>query len=154
MIIRGKEKIYMNDNYDRIFIDTNILVYAHDKSAGYKNKISQELITYFWNNKKGFISTQVLQEFYVTITKKVKNPLKKDIASLLISDLGRWYVYRPDANDIIEAINIQKKYDLSFWDSLIICSAIKSNCDAIMSEDLNNGQKYEEILVVNPFLTK
>lgn len=142
----------MNADYNRCFIDTNIIVYAHDISAGNKQKKAMELIVDLWHSKKGCLSMQVLQEFYVTIVNKVKNPKKPDEAALIIKDLSHWILHTPDIDDIFGAIEIQSKYKLSFWDSLIICSARKLKCDVIFSEDLNNEQIYENILVINPFV--
>jgi predicted nucleic acid-binding protein len=150
--IHGKEKNYMIDNSQKIFIDTNILVYAHDLSTGEKHRIAKELISTIWNNQNGHISIQVLQEFYVTITEKVKNPIDKVTVSSIIEDLGKWTVHSPDADDIITAVTIQTKYKLSFWDSMIICSAIKTKCDIIISEDFTHNQKYEGILLLDPFI--
>ena len=102
----------MIDNYQRFFVDTNILVYAHDISSKEKHSISKNLIWDLCQSQKGCISIQVLQEFYVTITRKVKNPLDKSIASAIIMDLGKWMTHKPDANDILNAITIQDKYNL------------------------------------------
>lgn len=141
----------MSDKYKKQFIDTNILVYAHDISAGKKHADAKKLISELWNSQKGCLSTQVLQEFYVTITKKVNKPVNPDLASSLIADLGKLNLHSPAVNDIIEAINIQQRHNISFWDSLIICSADRLGCDVIWSEDLNSGQYYEGILILNPF---
>ena len=142
----------MIDNYRKVFVDTNILVYAHDTSSGDKHTISKKMILDLWKSQKGCISTQILQEFYVTITRKVKNPLDKNIASALIYDLGKWTIHRPDIDDILNAITIQEKYKLSIWDSLIINSALYTKCDILLSEDLNNNQLYEGIKLINPFI--
>ncbi|MGB9814160.1 MAG: PIN domain-containing protein [Thermovenabulum sp.] len=142
----------MRDNFGLQFVDTNVLVYAHDASAGRKHEIAKELLKELWDTRKGCLSTQVLQEFYVTITKKVKKPLSPLQASQIISDLGFWKLDMPDVGDILEAIQISQRYMISFWDSLIICSAINLDCDVIWSEDLNPGQYFDKIKVVNPFL--
>jgi len=142
----------MRDNIGLQFVDTNVLVYAHDASAGRKHEIAKELLKELWDTRKGCLSTQVLQEFYVTITKKVKKPLSPLQASQIISDLGFWKLDMPDVGDILEAIQISQRYMISFWDSLIICSAINLDCDVIWSEDLNPGQYFDKIKVVNPFL--
>lgn len=142
----------MKDNIGLQFVDTNILVYAHDTSAGKKHEIAKELLKELWNTRKGCLSTQVLSEFYVTITKKVKKPLSSFQASQIISDLGLWKLDTPCVDNILEAIQIGQRYMISFWDSLIICSAINLNCDIILSEDLNSGQYFNKTKVINPFL--
>ncbi|AYO31588.1 PIN domain-containing protein [Biomaibacter acetigenes] len=141
----------MNDNFKRQFIDTNVLVYAHDRSAGKKYERARKLLTNLWESRQGCISIQVLQEFYVTVVQKIAKPILTDKAARIITDLKEWNVHIPDVNDILYAIDIQQRNKLSFWDSLIICSAKKLNCDVIWSEDLNHGQYYEEIVVINPF---
>lgn len=141
----------MNDNFKRQFIDTNVLVYAHDRSAGKKYERARKLLTNLWESRQGCISIQVLQEFYITVVQKIAKPILTDKAARIITDLKEWNVHIPDVNDILYAIDIQQRNKLSFWDSLIICSAKKLNCDVIWSEDLNHGQYYEEIVVMNPF---
>ncbi|WP_073345064.1 PIN domain-containing protein [Caldanaerobius fijiensis] len=141
----------MEDNTGLQFVDTNVLVYAHDVSAGRKHEISKKLLKELWDTRKGCLSTQVLQEFYVTITKKVKKPLSPSQASQIISSLGVWKLDIPDVGDILEAIKISQRYIISFWDSLIICSAINLNCDIIWSEDLNSEQCFGKVKVINPF---
>lgn len=143
----------MKDNIGLQFVDTNILVYAYDMSAGKKHEIAKELLKELWDTRKGGLSTQVLQEFYVTITKKVKRPLSHSQALQIISDLGVWKLDTPDVGDILEAIKISQRYMISFWDSLIICSAINLNCDIIWSDDLNSEQYFDKVKVINPFKT-
>ncbi|AGB18619.1 PIN domain-containing protein [Thermoanaerobacterium thermosaccharolyticum] len=142
----------MKDNIGLQFVDTNILVYAHDISAGRKHEIAKKLLKDLWNTRNGCLSTQVLSEFYVTITKKVKRPLSPSQASQIISDLGLWKLDTPNVEDILDAIQISQRYMISFWDSLIVCSAINLDCSIIWSEDLNSGQYFDKVKVVNPFL--
>lgn len=143
----------MKDNRKWQFIDTNVLVYAHDISAGLKHERAKNLIKELWNSELGCISIQVLQEFYVTVTRKICNPIPPEIAASIISDLGHWRMHTPDIADILGAIEIQKSYNLSFWDSMIIQSAKRLNCYCIWTEDLNHGQAYEGIKILNPFIT-
>ena len=91
---------------DRIFVDTNILVYAHDVSAGIKNTTAKQLIQELWVNKSGCLSIQVMQEFYVTVTQKVPNPMDNATAMEVIRSLRYWNVHEPSINDIINAIDI------------------------------------------------
>ncbi|KYO66572.1 hypothetical protein ATZ99_12000 [Thermovenabulum gondwanense] len=144
--------IYMSDKSDLQFVDTNILVYAHDISAGRKHEIGKKLLKELWETRNGCLSTQVLKEFYVIVTKKVKKPLSPFEASQIISDLGFWKLDIPNVNDILKAIQISNRYKISFWDSLIICSALNLECKIIWSEDLNSGQYFDKLKVVNPFL--
>lgn len=142
----------MSDKNNLQFVDTNILVYAHDISAREKHEKAKLLVHDLWESRKGCLSIQVLQEFFVTITKKVPCPINLSDAASIISDLGQWKVHAPGTDDILEAISIQKHYGLSFWDSLIINSACSLNCNVLWSEDLGNGQTYEGVRVINPFV--
>ena len=97
------------------------------------------------------MSIQVLQEYYVTVTRKVAQPLLPEQAHDIISHLGRWRMHSPTVTDIQEAIGIQTSYGISFWDAMIIQSAVRLKCDTLWSEDLNAGQRYAGVTVVNPF---
>ena len=143
--------IYMKGNKDLQFVDTNVLVYAYDVSAGEKHEIAKELLKELWYERNGCLSTQVLQEFYVTITKKVKKPLSPVEAAEIISDLRSWKLSVIDIKDILEAIRVSQRYVISFWDSLIIVSAVNLDCEIIWSEDLNSGQYFGKVRVQNPF---
>lgn len=136
----------------RYFFDTNILVYAYDHSAGEKRRIAAELVTKAWNEQTGCLSLQVLQEFYVTVTQKIKEPIPVKTAKQIIEDLAQWTVQNTQAEDILRAIELQEKYRLSFWDAMILRSAICLDCSTLYSEDLQSGCDFGGIKVVNPFL--
>lgn len=141
----------MRDENVRQFVDTNILVYAHDLSAGTKCERARKLISDLWNSGTGCLSIQVLQEFYVTLTKKVSVPLDSETAIAIIRDLGQWTIHSPDVDDILMAAEFQRRYFLSFWDAMIICSARALGCGILWSEDLNAGQIYAGVKALNPF---
>lgn len=141
----------MNERSDLEFIDTNILIYAHDLSAGEKNARARALIQSLWESRVGCLSVQVLQEFYVNVTQKVPRPLLPDTAAQIISDLSVWQIHRPGAQDVLDAIGMQQTYQLSFWDSMIVVSATQLGCGTLWSEDLNPGQTYDQVTVANPF---
>ncbi|MQL53657.1 PIN domain-containing protein [Desulfofundulus thermobenzoicus] len=143
----------MSAGGERQFVDTNILVYAHDKSAGEKHVRAKALVAGLWDNRCGCLSVQVLQEFYVTVTQKVDRLLAFEEASRIIANLAHWHVHAPLAADVLEAIKIQQRYRLSFWDAMIIRSAQALGCGILWTEDLNQGQVYEEIKVLNPFFS-
>ncbi len=144
----------MNDEPTYQFIDTNVLVYAHDQSAGQKHDRAKALIERLWESKEGCLSIQVLQEFYVTATRKVTRPIASGQALEIIDSLGLWRIHSPTVEDIHEAIAIQERYQISFWDAMIICSAERLGCKMLWSEDLNAGQLYRNILVSNPLITE
>jgi len=142
----------MSADEERQFVDTNVFVYAYDKGNGIKQKLARELITDLWENCRGCVSIQVLQELYVTMSKKVSIPLSPGTASQIIADLSAWNHHVPDVGDVLEAINIQQRYGISFWDAMIVNSAWKTGCNVIWTEDLNNGQVYGNVTVYNPFV--
>jgi predicted nucleic acid-binding protein len=151
VIYPGREKNSMSDDSAYQFLDTNVLVYAHDKSAGEKHEQAKTLIQELWNSGTGCLSIQVLQEFHVTITQKVAQPLSVESAARIIEDLAFWKVYAPQAKDVLRAIDLQQRYKLSFWDAMIVWSATQLACSIIWSEDLNPGQVYEGAQLLNPF---
>ena len=142
----------MNAETSRHFIDTNILVYAHDKSAGEKHEKSKVLIMDLWSSKKGCLSIQVLQEFYVSIVKKVAAPVPPEEAAAIIEHLGQWKVHSPSVIDVLHATRLQQRYEISFWDAMVVCSAVMMDCSILWSEDMSHGQRYEGVTVRNPFI--
>jgi predicted nucleic acid-binding protein len=139
---------------DRIFVDTNVLVYAHDLSAGDRHAKASAVIESLWEAETGVISTQVLQEFYVTVTRKIRNPLKPDEARGIIRNYLAWPVQINDPETTIRASEIEEKNSLSFWDALIVAAALRLQAQKIITEDLNHGQIIEGILVENPLVNK
>ncbi|MGB9791257.1 MAG: PIN domain-containing protein [Thermacetogeniaceae bacterium] len=134
------------------FVDTNVLVYAHDASAGEKHSRAKALIEELWQGGNGCLSVQVLQEFYVTVTQKVPQPLASETAARIIECLSHWRVHTPDPCDVLEAIDIQQRHRISFWDAMIIRSAEALGSEVIWSEDLNPGHQYGKVKVLNPFV--
>jgi predicted nucleic acid-binding protein len=137
----------------RQFVDTNVLVYAHDVTAGDKHESARALIEELWRTRKGCVSVQVLQEFFVTTTRKIPKPVDASVAVRIISDLAGWHVHAPTVNDVLAAIDIHDRTGASFWDAMILRSAKELGCKTLHSEDLNSGQIYEGIQVRNPFMT-
>jgi predicted nucleic acid-binding protein len=137
---------------ERQFVDTNVLVYAHDRSAGAKHLRARALLAELWDSQTGCLSIQVLQEFYVNITRKVARPLDPTEARQIVADLGHWRVHSPTVNDVLDAIMLQQRHGLSFWDAMIVTSAIQLGCATVWSEDLNAGQDYDGARVANPFI--
>ena len=136
---------------DKVFVDTNILIYAHDLDAGQKNAISSAVIKDLWQNRSGIISIQVLQEFYVNVTRKIPNPLPKPKAREIIESYLAWDLELNEVITILAASEIEERYNLSFWDALIVAAACNAKADKIITEDLNHGQMIEGILIENPF---
>jgi predicted nucleic acid-binding protein len=136
----------------KVFVDTNILIYAHDLDAGQRNTLSADILRDLWENRTGIISTQVLQEFYVNVTRKIGNPLPKSKARGIIEIYLAWPVELNDAKTVLAASEIEERHMLSFWDALIVASARNAEAEKILTEDLNHGQRIEGILIENPFV--
>jgi predicted nucleic acid-binding protein len=141
----------MSERRDLQFVDTNVLIYAHDISAGDKRSRARDLIAGLWDSGLGALSIQVLQEFYVNVTEKVAKPLPPDVASQIVSDLSVWQVHRPGVEQVLDAIRLQQRYRISFWDAMIVVSAIELGCTTLWSEDLNPGQVCGLVKVATPF---
>jgi predicted nucleic acid-binding protein len=131
------------------FVDTNILIYAFDTTAGEKRTVAMELVRRMWLDHQGCISLQVLQEFYVASTRKLL--LSPEQAALQVSRLGRWRVHRPSVEDVLGAIELHRANAVSFWDGLILKSAQASRCSILWSEDMSHGQRWGSLEVRNPF---
>jgi predicted nucleic acid-binding protein len=137
---------------DKVFIDTNILIYAHDKDAGRKRDAAAQVLLELWENKQGVLSTQVLQEFYVNVTRKIPTPISKDEARDIIDRYAVWTIIVIDPSLILRASRIEEEYRISFWDSLIVAAAEKADAKILFSEDLNAGQLIAGIQIENPLL--
>lgn len=133
-----------------VFLDSNILVYAYDRTAGGRRTKSKALLEDLWTSERGALSVQVLQEFYVTVTQEVGSPIKREAAAEVVRDLAQWRVHAPVAADVIGAIDLQARHRLSFWDAMILWSASQLGCATLWSEDLNPGQTIDGVQIVNP----
>ena len=138
---------------DKVFLDTNILVYAYDVSSGSKHDVAGNIVADLWNFRTGILSIQVLQELFVTVTKKIPKPLDVKTTRDIIRDFLLWEVVDNDGELMMAAMDVQMKYSYTFWDSLIIAAAIKSGASTLLTEDLNNGQIIEGVMIKNPFVT-
>lgn len=141
----------MNAEPQREFVDANVLVYAFDSSAGRKQESARALLERLWESKTGCVSIQVLQEFFVTITKKVAKPLPVQDATARIRELAAWKVFAPNADDVITAIGLHTQAKIGFWDAMIVLAAAESGCDVLWTEDLTDGQLLRGVRIRNPF---
>jgi predicted nucleic acid-binding protein len=135
---------------DKYFVDTNILVYAHDTSAGAKHDRAKALVEDLWSQRSGVVSTQVLQELCVNIRRKAKHPVDLRTAREIVADYLSWDVVTNTAESILEALQLEERYQISFWDALIVQAAEASGAAVLYSEDLSDGQTYRGVRVVNP----
>ncbi len=131
------------------FVDTNIFIYAHEGGAGSKHRKAVELLERLFEDQNGAVSIQVLTEFYAVATKKLGMASRE--AEEVIADLGSWTIHRPAHTDVLRACQIHKQHKVSWWDALIINSAVELGCDVLWSEDLAAGRRYGAMTIRNPF---
>jgi predicted nucleic acid-binding protein len=134
----------------KTFVDTNILIYAHDVDAGAKHETAKLILDELWSGRTGILSVQVLQEFYINVTRKIPTPLPKESARLMVSSYSMWCT-ETSAAEISAAFRIEDESRIGFWDALIVASALKRGASRILSEDLNDGQRIAGVLIENPF---
>ena len=142
-------KAAMSEKY---FIDTNVLIYAHDRTTGIKHERASQLIESLWTSGQGVLSTQVLQELCVNLRRKVANPLPVEEIRRLVQDYLSWEIVVNSADAVLQALEIGVRYKTSFWDALILQAAEQSGAAVLYSEDLAIRQKYGTVQVVNPLL--
>lgn len=140
----------MSDEPGLAFVDTNIFIYAYDRTAGPKHERARDLVASLGRDRRGGLSTQVLQEFFVNATKKIPNPLSADDARRRVEALARWRTHAPAPGDVLEAIDIHERHGVSFWDAMIVRSAVALGCEVLLTEDLNPGQAVAGVRVENP----
>ncbi len=135
---------------DRYFVDTNILMYAHDTAAGAKHDRARTLVEELWRERSGVVSTQVLQELCVNLQRKTARPLDSKATRDIAADYLTWHVVVNDGNSILGALELQERYKISFWDALVIHAAQTAGVATLYSEDLSDGQRYGGVQVRNP----
>jgi predicted nucleic acid-binding protein len=136
---------------DRTFVDSNVLIYAHDIDAGRKHDVAKAVLRDLWAERAGVLSTQVLQEFYVNATRKLKKPLARQEARSVVETYAAWCVEGISPADVSAAFQIEDRARIGFWDALILAVAIRSGARRVLSEDLNAGQKIAGLTIHNPF---
>jgi len=136
---------------DKYFVDTNILVYAHDTAGGAKHDRAKAIVEELWRERSGVLSTQVLQELCVNLRRKAGRPVNLETARKIVVDYLAWTVVINTGESILQALEIEKRYGISFWDALVVQAAEASGASVLYSEDLSDGRSYLGVLVVNPF---
>ena len=136
---------------DRYFVDTNVLMYAHDTSAATKHERAKALVEELWRDRTGVVSTQVLQELSVNLRRKTGRPLDVKATREIVSDYLTWHVVVNGGESILEALDLEARYQVSFWDALVLCAAQAYGAEVLYSEDLSDGQMYGSVRVTNPF---
>ncbi|MGD0759407.1 MAG: PIN domain-containing protein [Candidatus Sulfotelmatobacter sp.] len=137
---------------DKFFVDTNILIYAHDRSAGVKHQRARHAIESLWTTGQGVLSTQILQELCINLRRKLARPLPVDEVRRLIQDYLSWEIVVNSPEAVLQALEIEVRYKISFWDALVLQAAEQSGAAILYSEDLAAGQNYGPVQVMNPLL--
>jgi len=137
---------------DRIFLDTNVLVYLYDRDSPDKQAKSRSLLERGSITADLVISTQVLQEFYVTVTRKFSRYISEEETVLAMRDLGEFLTVPVNVPLIFDAIELGRRYQISFWDALITQAALAAGCNRLLTEDLQHGLSIGGLTVENPFL--
>jgi predicted nucleic acid-binding protein len=135
---------------DKYFVDTNVLLYAHDRSAGLKHERARQLVERLWISGQGVLSTQVLQELCINLRRKIARPLPVEEVRRLIQDYLSWEIVVNTQESTLQALEIEVRYKTSFWDALILQAAESAGAEVLYSEDLAAGQEYGPVRVVNP----
>ena len=135
----------------KTFVDTNVLIYAHDVDAKAKHQTAKNVLRKLWSERAGVLSTQVLQEFYVNVTRKIQRPISKASARMVVTTYAAWCL-ETTAAEISTAFQIEDASKIGFWDALIVAAALQGGAARILSEDLNPGQSIAGILIENPFV--
>ncbi len=139
---------------EKVFVDSNVLVYARDASEPEKQPLAAAWMRYLWEARCGCLSFQVLQEFYVIVTQKLDPGMRGEAARRDVEALFAWSPLSPDAPMIRDAWQLEDRYSLSWWDALIVSAARAAGCNSLLSEDLQDGQDYQGVRVLNPFLNR
>ena len=134
----------------KTFVDTNVLIYAHDVDAGRKHESAQHILRQLWSERAGVLSTQVLQEFYVHVRRKIATPLSNPAARAVVDSYLVWCAETTPA-EITAAFRIEDEAGISFWDALIVAAARKAGAHRLLTEDLNAGQIICGVRIENPF---
>ena len=137
-----------------VFVDTNILVYARDTSERVKQATAAEWLERLWRTQSGRTSMQVLSEYYVTVTRKLRPGMRPDDAWDDVQSLLAWEPLAIDRELLSAAREVERRYRVSWWDSLIVGAAQLQDCDVLLSEDLQAGARFGSVTICNPFLTK
>jgi predicted nucleic acid-binding protein len=135
----------------RVFVDTNVLVYAYDVADEHRHPVAWDLLEQLWASRTGVIGTQVLQEFYVVATRKLRRPLSRAAARRVLATYSTWPVVQVDPTLVLSATVLEEKTVLSFWDALLVEAARRGGATHLLTEDLQSGRPIGGLTIVNPF---
>lgn len=137
---------------DKAFVDTNILIYARVPAMGDKHIAARELVQALWEDGSGVISTQVLQEFAVNFGRSFPQRVRTAELRAILADYAAWQVVINTPGSVMRALEIADRFQISFWDALIVQAAEIAGAKVLYTEDLSHGQAYGSVLAVNPFV--
>ena len=136
------------------FVDTNVLVYAHDQSESLRQPLAEAALTQLWDSRTGVLSTQILQEFYAVATRKLDPPMSRRAAREVIGLYAAWALVQVDAALILTASELEESHQLSFWDALVVEAARRAGATRLLTEDLQDGLVIGDVRIENPFRSK
>jgi predicted nucleic acid-binding protein len=136
------------------FVDTNVLVYALDEDQGKRHETARALVEELWDTERGVLSTQVLQELYVTLTRKLRKPMTRPRARAVIERYAAWPTHQVTPADILAASELEQRHSLAFWDALIIVAAQRMSATRVVSEDMQADRAFGAVRVYNPFVSQ
>jgi predicted nucleic acid-binding protein len=139
---------FMND---KCFVDTNILLYAHDRSSGSKHTVARSLLEGLWDTGTGVLSTQVLQELAINLRRKTKPPLPHDEVRAILVDYLSWEIVVNTSDSVLHALDLEARFGISFWDALILHAAETAGASVLYSEDFSHGRAYGVVRATDPF---
>lgn len=134
------------------FVDTNVLLYALDEDQGTRHHVASALIEELWESNEGALSTQVLQELYVNLSRKLRKPITRPRARAIVERYMAWPTHQVTPTDILSASELEQRHTLAFWDALIIVAAQRSGASRILTEDMQHGRTFSGVAIQNPFL--
>ena len=141
----------MNSMTEKFFVDTNVFVYLYDASSSAKQVIAAEWLERLWRDRTGRISVQVLNELYVTLLRKTARRMPTEQAWEVVQALTEWDPQPVDKDLLLRAREVERRYRISWWDSLIVAAAQLQDCDVLLTEDLQCGMTFDRVTVQNPF---
>lgn len=137
---------------EKVFVDSNVLVYAHDADSGSKQRVAAGVIEKIMDERSGVLSIQVLQEFYITVTRRLHGAIARDVARQLLRGYSAWTIQPLIPDDVIAASLLEQRHQLSFWDALIVQAALLAGAKKLLSEHFQHGRSIAGVTVENPFI--
>jgi predicted nucleic acid-binding protein len=135
-----------------VFVDTNVLLYSEDGAHADKHGRAREWLRALWTRRCGRLSSQVLNEFYVNATRKLKPPMAPGDARAEVRRYQRWQPWVNDHATVESAWALESRYQLNYWDALMVAAALQQGCDLLLTEDLQHDQQIDGVCIVNPFV--